>query len=242
MVWSSRPPQSGPQTGAPDPPRIPPECVGSPKRALPEFAVLAHRRSVHAPRCALGACCLPRQAALAHLHDHRRLHNCPDELRRRDFHSLPRSLKSRGLSLQDHRHIHNCPDELRRRNFHSLPQSLNTRDLSLQHHWRDPGKLRHLVDLRDHRHVHNFVGERHERGFHRLCHCLNIRDLSLQHHRHIDNNRVDVLNLRNIGVLGHLVERPSEALAYRRSAKMRSWSSSNRNVNDLFTDLSRNTF
>ena len=71
--------KSGPQTEAPDPPRIPPECAVSTQGALPEFAV--HRRSVPAPRCALGTCCLPRQTALAHLHDHRRLHNSVDELR-----------------------------------------------------------------------------------------------------------------------------------------------------------------
>ena len=77
------------------------------RRALPKSVALAQRQSVYAPRCALGACSSPRQAALAHLHDHRRLHNSADELRLRDFHCLQHSLILRNFSLHHHRHIDN---------------------------------------------------------------------------------------------------------------------------------------
>ena len=83
---------------------------------------------------------LPKSAALAqgqpaHLHDHRRLHNSADEPRRRDFHSLPRSLNTRDHSLHHHRQNDNLVDVLspwkigmlghlfdRREKLPSLPQ------------------------------------------------------------------------------------------------------------------------
>ena len=66
-----------------------------------------------------------------------------------------------------------------------------------------------------------------------LCLCLNVvnlrnlvvlghlcerwqRDLSLYHSRHGGNNLVDVLYLREDGMLGHLIDR--EALGHRLSA------------------------
>ena len=98
------------------------EAQGSSK-----ILALAQRQSVYAPRCALGACSSPRQAALAHLHDHRRLHNSADELRRRDFLCLQQSLILRNLSLHHHRHVDKRVDV----------QIL-----------RDLGVLGHLVDRR----------------------------------------------------------------------------------------------
>ena len=47
---------------------------------------------------------------LVELQDHRHIHHCPDELRRRDFHKLPRSLNMRDLSLQHHKQIDNLVD------------------------------------------------------------------------------------------------------------------------------------
>ena len=66
------------------------------------------------------------------------------------------------------------------------------------------------------------LGHLVERDFHGLQHSMNLRDLSLHHHRRIDNNLVDARNLRELGMLGHLVDR--EALAHRRSVyEMRFW-------------------
>ena len=43
-------------------------------------------------------------------------------------------------------------------------------------------------------------------------HRPNSRDLSLHHHRRIDNNLVDVLSLRELGRLGHLVDQDFHCL------------------------------
>ena len=165
-----------------------------------------------------------------HLNDHRHFHNCPDELRRRDFHihhhrpNLRDVLDHIGNHLVDvpdlrdfdvlghlvnwrnPKHVRNSADERHGWDFHRLRHCLKSRDLSLHHHWRDLGKHSHLVDLRDHRHVHNSAGKRHGWDFHRLRHCLDSRDLSLHHQQHVDK-RVDVSYLRDLGVLGHLVDR-----------------------------------
>ena len=57
----------------------------------------------------------------------------------------------------------------------------------------------------DRRRLHNSAYELCRRDFHCLQHSLNPRDLSLHHHRHFDNV-VDVLNLRDLRMLCHLVD------------------------------------
>ena len=94
---------------------VPAERAGSPEQFLPETgeqvrralgppAALALQRSVHAPRCALRASSLSRHAALAHLHEHRRIHNCADELRCRTF-CVRHNLNLKDQSLCHHGHL-----------------------------------------------------------------------------------------------------------------------------------------
>ena len=90
------------------------------------------------------------------------------------------------LSLHNHRDIDNLVDVW------------NLQDLDM---------LGHLVDQLDHRHVLNFADELRQRGFSRLGHSPKLRDLSLHHHRDIDNF-VDLWNLRDLDMLGHLVDLP----------------------------------
>ena len=58
------------------------------------------------------------------------------------------------------------------------------------------------------RRLHNSADDLRRRGFHGLRRRLSLRDLSLHHHSDIDN-LVDVLNLRELGMLGHLVDKRS---------------------------------
>ena len=65
-----------------------------------------------------------------------------------------------------------------------------------------------VANLHDHRLHHNSADELRRRDFHGIKHSLNSRDLSLHHHRQI-GNFVDVIDLRNLGMFGHLVDRLS---------------------------------
>ena len=159
------------------------------------------------------------------LHEHWHFHNCPDELRRRDCHihqhranlrdlSLPHHWRAFGklghlVDLHDQRCFHDSVGERHGRNCHSF------RHLPLDHignnlvdvpDMRDFDVLDHLVDRRDPRHVRNSADERHGRDFHRLCHRLNPRVLSLHQQQRVDK-RVDISYLRDLGVLGRLVDR-----------------------------------
>ena len=82
--------------------------------------------------------------------------------------------------------------------------------LSLGNSLPPPGDPLHeaLAHLHGHSRHHNSADELRRRDFHGLQHSLNSRDLSLHHHRHIDNF-VDVVNLRDLGMFGHLVDRLS---------------------------------
>ena len=142
---------------------------------------------------------------LPRLYDYKHIHRCPDELRRRDFHGLRRSLNTKDLWLHRHRRVDNLVDVLLR-DLDMLGRLVQRRrgtcrcgiSICLVACLSDGrgtcrcitiGIAASLVDVLR---LRNFdvLGRLSEEGFHgrrqRRRRRLNLRDLSLHHRRRID--------------------------------------------------------